>query len=278
MKKTKIFKYYYFDEKHDDFANNGIESKGVPNDFIFNHTNIIYKIIKPIGYYVTLFFFILILKLYYRIRQKNRKVLRNRREKHKGYFIYGNHTGWFPDAVTGPAATLPRQCYTIVNSDAINIPTLNVLVPIWGGIPIPEDTTLFREFLKKIKNVYEKGSPIVIYPEAHIWPFYSKIRDFDGVSFNYPVKFNAACFTKTTIFKRKKNGKMKSYCVYDGPFYPDLSLPLSEAREKLRVQIRDQMIKRIEIEGSESSPYYQYFKVNSKEEVRTEILTLDKKM
>lgn len=35
-----------------------------------------------------------------------------------------------------------------------------------------------RSFLDAIRTRIEEGSFIMVYPEAHIWPYYTGIRDF----------------------------------------------------------------------------------------------------
>ena len=74
-----------------------------------------------------------------------------------------------------------------------------------------------------------KGHRVLIYPEAHIWPYYNDIRHFKSVSFKYPVDDNAPIFTATTTFKKRKGCRKPKPIIYiDGPFFPDETLPYRE--------------------------------------------------
>ena len=107
---------------------------------------------------------------------------------------------------------------------------------------------------------------ITIYPEAHIWPKYNKIRPFLSVSFSYPSKLNAPCYTKTTVYKATKNGKTKPVIYFDGPFYPNMNLPYKERQQDLRDRIYNQMQERTLT--SQTDENFIYEKVFSKNEMR----------
>ncbi len=59
--------------------------------------------------------------------------------------------------------------------------------------------------------------------------------------------------------------------ICDGPFYPDKTLSRRQAQAKLRDQVRDTMLMRAEQYGSSLDGRYHYIKVDSPDEVRTEI-------
>ena len=44
--------YYYFDERNDDFANDGIKGSPTPADYEYFPKNILYRTLKPLVYYV----------------------------------------------------------------------------------------------------------------------------------------------------------------------------------------------------------------------------------
>ncbi|MCQ2387645.1 MAG: 1-acyl-sn-glycerol-3-phosphate acyltransferase [Clostridia bacterium] len=277
MKTNKHYHYYYFDEVNDDFANNGIVGHPTPNDYVYLPKNFFFKLFKPIVYYFILFI-VKVAFFFMPIKFKNKKVLKTRKEKKKGCFIYANHTGWFIDACSGPYGTSLRQCYTIVHPDAISIKGTKTLMKFVGALPVPSTPKSYINFVKAIDELYEKGKAIVVYPEAHIWPKYNKIREFPATSFNYPAKLNAPSYVKTTVYKQKKNGKVKPVIFFDGPFYPNMDLPLKERQKDLRDTIFCVMNDRVKKENSVLDCRYEYTKVNNKEEVRSEIFKNNKKI
>lgn len=266
----KIRNFYYYDERNDDFANNGIETKPLPADYEYLPKSRLFRFFKPPVYFFVRGICALCEKTGIAMRGKNKKALKNREDRSKGYFIYGNHTSSFSDAVTGAVATFPRQCYVVCNPDALSIKGIRTLVRFVGALPTPSSRKNYADFGAAVGTLYEKGSPIVIYPEAHIWPKYNAIRDFADVSFSFPVRLGAPCFAKTTVYKKKRGGRTKGFVIYDGPFYADRSLGEREARAELCARVKACMRARAEEYGSALDGSYRYIKVESPAEVRTE--------
>jgi len=261
--------YYYFDERNDDFANNGIDGRPTPDDFDYLPKNIAYRIIKPLVYYILVnLLFIPACFLTDGMRIHNAKIIRQRKDRKKGYFVFGNHTTWLADAVIQPAVAMPRQVYTVVNPDAISIKYAGKIIRMLGTLPNPSSRYTYLGFIKATKEIYEKGCSIMIYPEAHIWPKYNGVRDFPDVSFNLPAKLGAPCFVKSTVYKRNAKGHTKAEIWYDGPFYANPSLGIKEAQKDLRDRVYAQMCERCK--DSQLDCRYHYEKVNSPQEVRTE--------
>lgn len=262
--------YYYFDERNDDFANTNIKTITTPKDYKYYSKNIFYRFFKSIIY----FLIIIICKIaiiFMGIRVKNKKVLKDLKDKNKGYFIYGNHTSYFSDAVTGHLLSFPKQASVICNPDALSIKGIKHLVKMLGAYPVPTYKESYINFVKAMEKLINDGKTFIIYPEAHIWPHYSKIRDFSDFSFFYPIKFDVPSFAKTTVYNKTKNGKYKMTVYIDGPFYPDHSLPFNDAKKKLCSEIKDAMKKRVINNHSEQNPDYSYIKVNDPKDVRIEI-------
>ncbi|MBR6033974.1 MAG: 1-acyl-sn-glycerol-3-phosphate acyltransferase [Clostridia bacterium] len=156
--------------------------------------------------------------------------------KKQGYFIYANHTQNFLDTFLPSLAVYPKRNFLIVNPENISVKGTGWFVEMLGAIPIPNTKNATKNFLKQIEKRVNKKSSITIYPEAHIWPYYTKIRDFKAVSFKYPVKLNKPCFAITNTYQ-VKNKKIQMVSYIDGPFYPDNTLKEKEACQKLRDEI-----------------------------------------
>lgn len=261
--------YYYYDEQNDDFANNGIKYDRTPEDYEYLPKNPFYRILKPLVYCVVHAICTLLLKFIMRIPIENTHVLHEKRDLRRGYFIYANHTTSFIDAISAPVTTYPRPCYTVTSPAAISVKGITLLVRMLGALPVPYSLNQYRSFNKTVEKLYKKGAVIAIFPEAHIWPRYDKIREFPSVSFEYPVRLGAPCYVKTTVYRKKRNGKTKPVLIYDGPFYPDRSLSHSQAREELCRKVYETMKMHAE-ESSSPDIRYRYVKVDSPDEVRTE--------
>lgn len=265
------YRYYYFDEQNDDFANTGIKRKDLPEGYQYLPDDPLYKVAKPAVYYGAMPVASWLLRRGMKVRLINCGVLDRRREMQKGFFIYGNHTSYLTDALTAPIAAFPRQCYTVVSPDALSVGGIRTLVRLLGALPTPSGLKGYIGFKCAIEELYLSGNAIAVYPEAHIWPKYNAIRSFSSASFAPVVKLGAPCYAKTTIYKKLPSGRTHPIVIFDGPFYPDPSLPPAKAREALRDRIYATMVVRVNEYGSSPDSRRKYIRVASPDLVRTEV-------
>ena len=243
---------YYSDELNDDFASLGIKKKPLGDDFEYIHKNILWNTCSFVIYRMIaqplVFVFV---KVAHRQRFKNRKVLKTARKT--GAFIYANHTNMLLDAFVPNIVKLRKRGYILVGPDATSIPGLKNIVEMVGAIPLGQTLSENKEMLECINHRIAKNKGfITIYPEAHIWPYYTGIRDFKAGSFSYPCYTDTPVFAMTNCYQKKLIGKHPKVVTFvDGPFYPDKNLPMKERKEKLRKQCYDTMVKR----AKENSTY-----------------------
>lgn len=229
MKEKKVI--YYRDERDDVKQFETIRTKTVDKDFDYERKGIGNWLLRNVLVRCCILPVVFLLKgLLIRSRFVGRKALR----KHKGScFIYGNHTEPVPDACRAAIAPFPKTSYIIVHPNNVSIPGLQPLMMALGCIPIPTNPNGMKNFMRAVEKRSEKH-PIVIFPERVIWPYYTKIRRFDDVSFRYPVKYGKPVFTMTVTYqKRRFSDKPRKTVYFDGPFYPDETLPPKERQEKL---------------------------------------------
>lgn len=239
---------YYNDELNDEFSKAKIIPRKIDGRFKYNKSafwefwsfliqNVLSMPIK-----------ILYLKIKFNHKYIGTEKIKKYRKE--GFFIYSNHTQAFSDTFTPSVAVYPKRNFLIVNPANISLKGTGWLVELLGAIPIPEGIEAYKNFLNRIKNRIDKGYSISIYPEAHIWPYYTKIRPFKDVSFKYPVQLNTPVFCITNTYqegqnlKNKLNKKITMVSYIDGPFFPDNSLNKKEAQEKLRDEVYKKMCER----------------------------------
>lgn len=158
--------------------------------------------------------------------------------KGTGYFLYGNHTQPTGDALMQACVASPDSTYVIVHPNNLAIPVIGRFTPALGALPLPGDMASYRAFKKAIAQRVEEGHPIVIYPEAHIWPYYTKIRPFPDTSFSYPAEQGRPAFCFVNTYQKRLFGKRPRIVTYvEGPFYPDPALPPRSARADLRDRV-----------------------------------------
>ena len=250
---------YYENELEDDFAeNNGnIEKVKIDKKYKYLHKNIFWKIGSFIIY--RLVFLVpatIYSKIKFGLKIEGKRIIRAYRKQNKnGFFLYQNHTQEILDTFLPTLVSFPTKAFIIANSDNVSIKGLKTANKMMGALPLPEDKESTKNFLEAINYHLEKGKAISIYPEAHVWPYYTKIRNFKSAAFKYPVKQNVAAFAVTTTYQKNKKGKAKVVLYIDGPFMPEIDLPLKQAQEKLRDTIYNKMVERSKLSNIEVVKY-----------------------
>lgn len=189
----------------------------------------------------------LFLKIRFRHRIVNREVIaETMREKGRtGYFLYGNHTHALADALIPSMVCAPADAYVIVHPDNVSMPFLGRITPCLGALPLPDDAEAAKNFIKAVEAEAGRGSCVTIYPEAHIWPYYTKIRPFPDTSFRYPLLCHVPVFCFTNTYQRRaKGGGIDIVTYVDGPFYADSALRGRQQRRELRDRVYAAMTER----------------------------------
>lgn len=239
MKRKRI--QYYDDELKDEFSTAQITPKPIDSSYRYDRTSrwerivyfFWYRLVAPplaLGF----------LKTVHRHRIFGKEKLRDCREK--GCFLYGNHTQDIGDALIPHFLRFTKRTSLIVHPNNVSMPILGRLTPYLGAIPLPDDMEAYRHFLHSLDRRIEEGHQIVIYPEAHIWPYYTGIRPFSDESFIYPVRAGVPVFCFTNTYQKRHFGKKPRIVTYvDGPFLPDPSLSPRKQRRELRDRIYETM-------------------------------------
>ena len=266
---------YYRDLQNDDFANNALIPKPIPPDFPFAVTNVFWRILEVFLYRLVATPIVWVIgKAGFGLRIKNRRALR--RLRGTGYYLYGNHTQDMMDAYTPTLACFPRHAHIVVSPQAVSTALLRYPVQLLGGIPVPDSVKGKSAFMRALSYRIEQKRVVTVYPEAHIWPWYTGIRPFPAVSFAYPVKDDVPVVAFVTTYRRRKLFSRltpRMTVTLSEPFYPDHTLSRAEARQKLRDQVYAFMC--AEADKPDNYAYYAYVKVSEEEkEKRYECINL----
>lgn len=236
---------YYEDELNDEFSKSSIEPRIIDEKYKYVHKNLLWNLCSfVLQNILSVPIKILYAKIKFRIKYIGKEKIKTYRNE--GYFIYGNHTQPFADTFIPSIPMYPKRNFLIVNPVNISLKGTGTLVEMLGAMPIPSNKSAMKNFLNAIKQKINKGYAITIYPEAHIWPYYTKIRPFKDVSFKYPVQLEkpAFCITNTYQSYGKNNQKIKIVSYIDGPFFPSKELTLKEQQKELRNKIYNCMNER----------------------------------
>ena len=235
---------YYNDVLTDDFAGTDIKQKKVGENYVYIRRNPFYNALAFVFYRLVATPLVFLFdKIGFHEKIVGKEKLKMYRKS--GYFLYGNHVHIPADAFTPSLITFPKKAYIMVNPDATSIPVVGGLVKMLGGMPVPDDITTYKKFVAAVKERAGRGDVIVVYPEEHIWPYYTGIRPFKDTSFKYPAQTDKPVFVFTRTFVKRKFSKRPKFVVYvDGPFFPDVKLSVKENQKILRDKAYDAMLER----------------------------------
>ena len=226
---------YYENELEDEFSEAKIDAKHIGADYEYDG-GLMRKIGRGLFYYVIARpFGLIFLKLKYSHKVVGREKFKE--AKDTGFFLYGNHTNPMADAFMPAIWVRPKSAYVIVHPANVSIPVLGKITPSLGAIPLPDDMHALKTFEKKIEKEAKKDRVVAIYPEAHIWPFCTFIRNFKEPAFRYPIKYDKPVFCFTDTYHKGKGGKVKMITYIEGPFYADKSLPMKDQKKDLRDRV-----------------------------------------
>ena len=235
---------YYEDELNDEFSEAKIDARKIDENYKYEHKSLLWNLSAYLAQnIISVPIKFIYAKLKFRIKYIGREKLKP--YKKQGYFVYGNHTQSFADTFIISNTIFPKRNYLIVNPENVSIKGLGNFVQKFGAIPIPNNRSGMKNFLEAVKSKIKRGYSVTIFPEAHIWPYYTKIRPFKNVSFRYPVELNTPTFCVTNTYQKREKNKVKITTYVDGPFFPDSNLEgVQEKKQNLRDKVYNCMVER----------------------------------
>ena len=242
-KKEKII--YYQDELNDDFSGLSIHTRPLGEGYRYIRNGRIFRIFEFLFYYGIMIPVVYLLqKLYNHQKFANRKVLRQ--AKKSGCFLVSNHTQVQSDSYIGPLGAFPKKCFIISNPHVLSVRGMRLGMQAYGVIPLGSNLEEKKSFLHCVETRISQGKAVIVYPEAHVWPYYTKIRPFDYQAFCYIAELKKPMFVLTNCYQRRRFFRRPRIVTYaDGPFFPDETLSRIAAAKQLRDIAYKTMCKRV---------------------------------
>lgn len=253
MSEKKVI--YYEDELNDEFSTMKITPIPIDEHYDYGGNSFFWHFRRFLFYRLfAMPLAFLYLKLKYRHKIINRAVLK---PWQKGaFFIYGNHTNILSDPLVPTFVSFPKSVFVVVHPNNVSIPHIGQKMRLLGALPLPDNFAAAKNFMRTMEMRVKAKCSVCIYPEAHIWPFYTKIRPFPDTSFKYPVQYKIPAFCFTNVYQKRhfsKNPRMITYV--DGPFFADDSLSAKEQRKALRDAVYEKMCQRSVLNNVELIKY-----------------------
>lgn len=228
----------YYKSFSDDFEETQNQDFELPRDYKWIRKDFFSKALSALIYCVALAFSSIYCKLFLHIKIKGRKKLKN---ANGGFFIYCNHTQPLGDVFIPALCAFPRRIYTVVSTANYGIPIIGKILPFLGALPIGNSLSGMKQFNCAVKQRIEEGHPVAIFPEAHVWKYYTQIRPFSETAFKFPTVNNCAAFSATAVYKASRLFKRPVAEIYiDGPFYGEGDTARQKSAD-LHLKIRNAM-------------------------------------
>ena len=242
----------YYTSFTDDFEQSANQQFTLPEDYRFVRTDPGSRLLSALTYTAAAGFAAVYCPLWLHMHVHGRRCLRGLKG---GFFVYGNHTQPVGDVVIPALCVWPRRIYTVVSTANYGIPVIGRLLPYLGALPIVDSVRGIKELHRAMEHRLKEGHPLVIYPEAHVWEYYTGIRPFPATAFKFPVKYGVPSVAMTVTYRRSRWFRRPRMDVYlDGPFYPE-GATAREQTDSLHRQVYDAMCERSRLSNAEYIEY-----------------------
>lgn len=164
----------------------------VPKGKIFNICSYLlyYGVAVPVIFLIT--------KLVYDLKIEGRENIANLKT---GAVSVSNHVLVLDCAMVGLALDDKKVYYTTLES-SFKIPFVRKLIKLLRAIPIPRENKNKLYFTKALDDILSGGDIVHFYPEASLWPYYNKLRNFKTGAFRFAIKNNVPIIPIVFTFRR----------------------------------------------------------------------------
>ncbi|MCI8519854.1 MAG: hypothetical protein HFJ51_07595 [Clostridia bacterium] len=95
-----------------------------------------------------------------------------------------------------------KRVYFTTLEDSFKIPFVRHLIKLLRAIPIPKESKNKPYFIKALDKTLKSGDMLHFYPEAALWPYYNKIRNFKTGAFHFAVRNEVPIVPMVFTFRR----------------------------------------------------------------------------
>ena len=156
-----------------------------------------------------------------------------------GAISVSNHVLFLDCAMIG-LAFKDKKIYYTTQEESFKIPFVRKLIKFLRAIPIPKGIENKKYFIKAISNLLKEKNIVHVYPEASLWPYCQKIRNFKNGAFDMAVRNQVPVVPCVFIFReptgiRKRFKKKKDVTLKIlKPVYSDGDKYIRQQVEELK--------------------------------------------
>lgn len=139
-------------------------------------------------------------------------------------------------------ALKPKKVYTSAAQFNNMEGFLGDMMRVGGMLPMSDNYSAMKNFDKTVTTLLQKGNFVTFYPESSEWWCYEKPRPLFPGAYRFAAKNQVPVLPVFITFRQTKQSSadrtaLKQFIVNIGkPIYPDSSLSVREAAERMRLQ------------------------------------------
>lgn len=206
-KKYKTVEYVYPDDPHEHILKQRQKKNPPPVDENYNYEskNIFFKLFSWFFYSLAWLLLPIWAAFWMRPIVKGRKYLRQVRKQ--GVIMVANHIHKLDAPIICACANRSRKIRFVMLKENLDIPVTGQFLRALGGIPLGSTMGGMKNFSRYVHSLLERKKAVLIYPEAALWPYYTKLRPFLNGAFVFATKSKVPVLPMVYTFKVNKRGK-----------------------------------------------------------------------
>ena len=167
-----------------------------------------------------------------------------------GAISVSNHVLFLDCAMIG-LAFKNKNIYYTTQEESFKIPFVRKLIKLLRAIPIPKSIENKKHFLKAIDEALKENKIIHVYPEAALWPYCKKIRNFKNGAFDMAVRNQVPIipcvftFREPTgirkLFKRKPDVTLKILEPIESDSDKSIRQQVGELKGKVALEMKKEI-------------------------------------
>ncbi|MCL2735701.1 MAG: 1-acyl-sn-glycerol-3-phosphate acyltransferase [Propionibacteriaceae bacterium] len=240
----------------DDFGSTSqrVRTVNVDETYQYAHRNPLWRLVSWVMYYIVAPIPLYLISRVYGMRFVGRSTVR----RQGGCYLYGNHSHW-TDVLVPYLLSFPARAVVVAGPTAVSVPVAKALVPMLGGVPLNTTVAGKIAFRSALDAAVRRGESVAVFPEAHLWPYFTGVREFSSASFTYPVRTATPVVPYVVTYRRRRwlTWRPPHLTVTVGPaILPEAWQGSPDPKGVLRDAVRSFMVDTIREQGSH--PWVEY--------------------
>lgn len=161
------------------------------------------RFFSKIFVYCAIYLFKLIHKIFFGLKVKNKKIVKQLLKQKIAFITIANHCHIL-DSTMCIATTSPKTVYMPTVEPTMKIPFVRHILRAGNVMPIPFNMKGLLKFKKDCNELLQNNKTLHYFPEGALWPYYGKLREFKPGAFRFAVEANCPIIPYCIYYRQRK--------------------------------------------------------------------------